>query len=313
MCRLLLFFVSFRRIRKSGLNFFVFSACIHFLQSREILLFPDSLNTIMGNDASTPAGGGKILRDRILVFKDSNDWVYFRKHVIDVLGETVSTSDSQLAALVTLSMGRRGLLDYGALYSDLPSEHIMRIFLHAHEALILSSDAAYELFGSCAASMGDFMSVGLERADFDAQIINKLRKVFPMTVAEDGRTAYEVLSWSAAAKTVATFPSAEKGMQELITFHKRHLEGRLSNPNWMWADTAHLALIWMTSIHWQQRLHKEYGTQITESARASLAAEQISLLANKNPENLKSNTLMRLAILRALDVSLVPLSHASLA
>jgi len=261
----------------------------------------------MGNSAPTPhhGAGARSRAARIEEFKQSNEWQYIQNHLVRPLKDTVSTPDSQLATLVMLSAGRRGLRDYAQLYGDLPSDSQIKALFEGHETLIQSTEAAYDLFGSCVASMADFMSVALDPSLMDGAVEAKLNHVFadgavgsaPDTTSASLREPY--------ASKLLKYPSVVQGLQELTAFHQRHLSGRVLDKDWTWADSARVALIVMTSLQWEIRLHKEFGTVITQSVVTSIAQEQVQILAKENNGMLRNNMTMRVAILRALDVSLV--------
>lgn len=260
----------------------------------------------MGNTNVAKRSTGDSYAERLEDFKKSEDWQYIVKQLIEPLHGTISTPSSQLATLVILSAGRRGLTNYATLYGDMPPQCVISALLTGHEALILSHESAHLLFGSCIASMGDFMSVALDRSKFDGEIEKKLGLVLVDGPIEGDPTNATAALAAPYALKLGAIPTVIRGLQELTNFHNRHLAGRLINRKWTWSNTAHLALIVMTSIQWEDRLKREFGSAITQPILASLAEDQINVANDQELRKAQQpNLALRLTILRALDVSLV--------
>lgn len=232
-------------------------------------------------------------RDELItLFRGSQEWRYIENELIAPLNATVSTEQSKLAVLAMMSRGRRGILDYVALYGSMLPINIMQALMSAHESILMETDYASALFGSPIASLADFMAL-VQTSDFnlDARIHTQLTRVFEKL--DNGNMIKPEFSIKMSA-----YPATKIGLMEITRFHKRHLEGRVDPNEWTWADTVHVLFVVKSSIQWEQRLYSIFGHRLNQSIIVSIAQEQLQVSAKHKA----SDAMARFTILRALEI-----------
>jgi hypothetical protein len=206
-----------------------------------------------------------------------------------------------------LSSGRRGLLDYAALYGSLPSREIISAFFSSHESLSFhNGPISRRLFDSSVAGLGDYMAIAdLELGKFDTLLKTKLERVFGTTPIDGDAVNNETtltLQQPYQSRLQASVIN-RAGLHGVVRFYVRHLRKRTLDKAWTWAEVAHVMLIMESSLHTDLRLYRQYGSRLSLSARTSLAGEQLQKATMV--EGMDATIAERLVLWRALDTTLM--------
>ncbi len=237
--------------------------------------------------------------DKINRLNRHEAWQFLANVPFRRLDATNSTERSKLAAKAAFG-SPRGLTYYATLFGRPVPNVVSEALVRAIDAL-RSSDELVALVGDRAAFLGDLYAYGTPgggTASLDEALLVALTATLGDFVA--ARSVNESL-----LSVAKPSPLIDVGLASLDQFYHATLEGTIRrDAGWTWADTALVALIVHTSVHWDQRLLHVFGRRLSQATVSRLGTYWMDVVASPQPHSVNGDGALVLTTLHAVAVDI---------